>query len=70
MKLRNLYNVGDHVLIINTHSTDFGKEGIIIERHCSYCKIQLLKSDGTYEVNPQNNKPIIINHTYVQFKKI
>lgn len=31
--------------------------------------IQILNEDGTPELNWQNNKPIIVNHTYAQFKK-
>ena len=69
MKLRNLYEEGDHVIITSTHNNDLGKEGIIVEKRCSFCKIQILKEDGTPELNWQNNKPIILNHTYVQFKK-
>lgn len=70
MKLRNLYNQGDKVQITSTHGNDLNKEGIIVEKRCSFCKIQLLNPDGTPELNWQNNKPIIVNHTYAQFKKI
>ena len=70
MKLRTLYDEGDKVVITATHGTDLGKQGIIVEKRCSFCKIQLLNPDGTPELNWQNNKPIIVNHTYVQFKKI
>ncbi len=70
MKLRTLYNEGDKVVITATHGTDLGKKGIIVEKRCSFCKIQLLNPDGTPELNWQNNKPIIVNHTYVQFKKV
>ena len=70
MKLRNLYEEGDHVIITSTHNTDLGKEGIIVEKRCSFCKIQLLNKDGSPELNLQNNKPVILNHTYAQFKKI
>ena len=69
MKLRNLYKVGDKVVITSTHGNDLGKKGIIVEWRCSFCKIQLLKEDATPELNWQNNKPIIVNHTYAQFKK-
>ncbi len=69
MKLRTLYNEGDRVVITETHGTDLGKQGIIVEKRCSFCKIQLLNPDGTEELNPQNNKPVVVNHTYVQFKK-
>lgn len=70
MKLRNLYNQGDKVQITSTHGNDLNKEGIIVEKRCSFCKIQLLNPDGTPELNWQNNKPIVVNHTYAQFKKI
>lgn len=69
MKLRHNFEEGNHVIITSTHGTDLGKEGIIVEKRCSFCKIQLLNPDGSYELNPQNNKPVIVNHTYVQFKK-
>ena len=69
MKLRNLYNEGDHVIITSTHKDDLNKEGIIVEKRCSFCKIQILNKDGTPLLNWQNNKPIIYNHTYAQFKK-
>lgn len=69
MKLRNLYNEGDEVIIIRTHGNDLNKTGIIVEKRCSFCKIQLLNPDGSKELNPQNNKPVIVNHTYAQFKK-
>lgn len=70
MKLRTLYKEGDEVVITHTHKNDLGKHGIIIEKRCSFCKIQILNSDGTPELNWQNNKPVILNHTYAQFKKI
>jgi hypothetical protein len=70
MKLRNLYEEGDHVEITSTHNNDLHKEGIIVEKRCSFCKIQILNPDGTPELNPQNNKPVILNHTYAQFKKV
>lgn len=70
MKLRTLYNEGDHVIITSTHNKDLGKEGIIVEKRCSFCKIQILNPDGSLELNPQNNKPVILNHTYAQFKKV
>lgn len=69
MKLRTLYNEGDEVIITSTHNNDLGKHGIIVEKRCSFCKIQILNPDGTKELNPQNNKPVILNHTYAQFKK-
>lgn len=70
MKLRNLYKEGDKVIITSTHGNDLGKTGVIVEKRCSFCKIQILKEDGIPELNFQNNKPIILNHTYAQFKKI
>lgn len=70
MKLRTLYNEGDKVVITATHNNDLGKKGIIVEKRCSFCKIQILNPDGTPELNPQNHKPIVLNHTYVQFKKV
>lgn len=69
MKLRNLYEEGDKVIITSTHGDDLGKTGVIVEKRCSFCKIQILKEDGTHELNQQNNKPVIVNHTYIQFKK-
>lgn len=54
MKLRNLYNEGDKVVITSTHGNDLGKIGIIVEKRCSFCKIQLLNPDGTPELNWQN----------------
>lgn len=68
MKLRNLYNEGDKVIITSTHKDDLGCEGIILDKRCSFCKIQILNQDGTPRLNPQNNKPVILNHTYAQFK--
>lgn len=70
MKLRTLYQEGDRVVITSTHGNDLGDQGIIVEKRCSFCKIQLLNPDGTLKLNWQNNKPIIVNHTYVQFKKV
>mgnify|MGYP006939723609 FL=1 len=64
------YAVGDKVKIISTHADDINKIGIIEEVRNSFCKIKILKEDGTPELNPQNNKPIILNHTYSQFKKL
>lgn len=70
MKLRNLFKEGDKVRVVRTHGTDLGKLGIIVEWRCSFCKIQLLNPDGTNELNPQNGKPVIVNHTYGQFEKV
>ena len=63
MKNYKLYNPGDRVIIIRSHSDDKGKEGIIVEVRNSFCKINI----GT---NPQNGKSLIKNHTYGQFKKL
>ena len=68
MKLRDLYNKGDKVIITSTHGNDSGKTGIIVEKRSSFFKIQILNEDGTPELNLQNNKPIIVNHTYAQFR--
>lgn len=70
MKHYKLFKVGDKVQITATHKDDLNKIGIIQEVRCSFCKIMILKEDGTPEVNWQNNKPIIYNHTYAQFKKV
>lgn len=69
MKHYKLFNAGDKVQITATHKDDLDKIGIIQEVRPSYCKILILKEDGTPELNWQNNKPIIYNHTYAQFKK-
>lgn len=58
MKNYYLYNIGDKVKIVRSHSDDLGKEGIIVEVRPSFCKIQI---EGY-------NKPK--NHTYGQFIKI
>lgn len=58
MKHWKLFEVGDKVLI--THSTvkeDIGKEGVITERRCSFCKIDI-------------GNPKIRNYTYAQFRKL
>lgn len=70
MKHYKLFNKGDKVQITSTHKDDLGKIGIIQEVRNSFCKIMILKEDGTPELNWQNNKPIIYNHTYAQFKKV
>lgn len=70
MKHYKLFNKGDKVIITSTHKDDLDKIGIIQEVRNSYCKIMILNPDGTPELNRQNNKPIIYNHTYAQFKKI
>ena len=53
-----LWNPGDRVRIIRTHSDDLYKTGTIKEVRCSFCKI--LIDDTTKEVN----------HTYGQFERI
>lgn len=58
MKNYKLFNVGDIVEIIHSHSDDLGKTGKIVEVRPSFCKIEI---EGY-------NKPR--NHTYGQFKKI
>lgn len=58
MKNYKLYNVGDVVEIIHSHSSDKGKIGTIVEVRPSFCKIEI---EGY-------NKPL--NHTYGQFKKL
>lgn len=70
MKHAKNFEQGDIVRIIRTHGNDMGMTGIIIERRCSFCKIQLLNEDGSNVLNPQNNKPVIVNHTYGQFEKV
>jgi len=64
------YKVGDLVQIIRTHTDDMNKKGIIQEVRNSFCKIAILQENGSPELNPQNNKPIVNNHTYSQFKKV
>ena len=41
MKNYKLYNVGDKVKIIFSHSDDLGKEGVIVEVRPSFCKIKI-----------------------------
>ena len=62
MKNYKLFNVGDKVEIIHSHSNDIGKIGTIVEVRHSFCKIDI-------GINPQNGKRLIVNHTYGQFKK-
>ena len=57
MKNHKLFNVGDKVEIVHSHSDDIGQIGTIIEVRPSYCKIQL-----------PNDK--VKNHTYGQFVKV
>lgn len=58
------WSVGDRVQIQFSHSDDKGKFGTIIEVRPSFCKIQI---DNEYL---PNNKPLIKNHTYGQFKRV
>ena len=58
MKNYKLYNVGDKVKIIFSHSDDLGKEGVIVEVRSSFCKIKI------------EGYPNLKNHTYNQFVKI
>lgn len=53
-----LWNVGEKVKIIHSHSDDLGKEGIIIEVRPSFCKIEI---EGY-------SRPK--NHTYGQFQRV
>lgn len=56
MKNYKLFNIGDKVKIVRSHSNDVGQIGTIIEVRPSYCKIQLPNGE-------------IKNHTYGQFTK-
>lgn len=58
-----LYNVGDKVEIIHSHSDDKGKIGIITEVRHSFCKIDI-------GIHPQNGKRNIVNHCWNQVRKI
>ncbi len=58
MKNYKLYNVGDIVQIIFSHSDDLGKIGKIIEVRPSFCKIEV------------EGYPKPRNHTWNQVKKI
>lgn len=58
MKNYKLYNIGDRVKIIFSHSDDLGKEGVIVEVRPSFCKIKI---EGYSNLK---------NHTYNQFVKI
>lgn len=58
MKHYKLFNVGDVVKILHSHSDDLNKIGTIVEVRSSFCKIQI---DGY---------PKPRNHTYGQFKKV
>ncbi|MGM9531328.1 hypothetical protein [Intestinibacter sp.] len=57
MKNCELFNVGDQVKIVRTHSNDLDQVGTITLVRPSYCKIQLPSGE-------------IKNHTYGQFVKI
>ncbi len=58
MKHYKLFNIGDVVKILHSHSDDLNKIGTIVEVRPSFCKIQI---DGY---------PKPRNHTYGQFKKV
>lgn len=58
MKNYKLFNVGDVVEILHSHSDDKGKIGKIVEVRPSFCKIEI------------EGYPKPKNHTYGQFKKI
>lgn len=56
MKNWKLYNEGERVVITNSHTKeDIGKQGVIISRRNSFCRIKL---DSNKEKN----------FTYAQFK--
>lgn len=57
MKNYKLFNVGDKVTIVRSHSNDIGQIGIIILVRPSYCKIQLPNGE-------------VKNHIYGQFKSL
>ena len=57
MKNYRLFNIGEKVEIIRSHSNDVGQIGTIILVRPSYCKIELPSGE-------------IKNHTYGQFKKV
>lgn len=57
MKNYKLFNVGDKVEIVRSHSNDIGQIGTIILVRPSYCKIQLPNGE-------------VKNHTYGQFKSL
>ena len=57
MKNYKLFNVGDKVTIVRSHSNDIGQIGTIILVRPSYCKIQLPNGE-------------VKNHTYGQFKSL
>ena len=58
MKNYKLFNIGDKVKIIRSHSDDINKVGTIVEVRPSFCKIEI---EGYTKPN---------NHTYGQFVKI
>ena len=57
MKNYKLFNIGDKVKIVRSHSNDIGQIGTITEVRPSYCKIQLPNGE-------------VKNHTYGQFKSL
>ena len=58
MKNYKLWNVGDVVEIVHSHSDDLHKTGIIREVRPSFCKIEI------------EGYPKLRNHTYGQFRKL
>lgn len=57
MKNYKLFNIGEKVEIIRSHSNDVGQIGTIVLVRPSYCKIELSSGE-------------VKNHTYGQFKKV
>ena len=57
MKNYKLFNIGEKVAIIRSHSNDVGQIGTIVLVRPSYCKIELPSGE-------------VKNHTYGQFKKV
>lgn len=57
MKNYKLFNEGDKVIILHSHSDDINQVGTIIEVRHSFCKIKL-------------DSGVIKNHIYGQFKLI
>ena len=57
MKNYKLFNIGEKVEIIRSHTNDVGQIGTIVLVRPSYCKIELPSGE-------------VKNHTYGQFKKV
>lgn len=53
-----LWNVGDKVQIVHSHSDDLNKVGVVVEVRPSFCKIEV------------KGYPKPRNHTYGQFKRL